>query len=67
MERLPDPADRRGVIVRLTPRGRTLADKAIALHFEEAAKLLGFLSKSDRALLEGLLAQILLRLENGDE
>lgn len=67
VERLPDPADRRGVIVRLTPRGRTLADKAIALHFEEAAKLLGFLSKSDRALLEGLLAQILLRLENGDE
>lgn len=65
--RLPDPADRRGVIVRLTPRGRALADQAIALHFEEAAKLLGFLSKSDRALLDGLLSQMLLRLENGEE
>mgnify|MGYP006292750175 CR=1 FL=1 len=53
-------------LLRLT-RGRALADQAIALHFEEAAKLLGFLSKSDRALLDGLLSQMLLRLENGEE
>ena len=41
MQRLADPNDRRGVIVKLTPVGRALADKAIARHFEAAAALLG--------------------------
>ena len=63
VERLPDPADRRSVIVRLTPSGKALADRAIALHFKEAARLLGFLKKSDRVLLESLLSQMLGRLE----
>ena len=66
VQRLPDPADRRGVIVRLTPSGKTLADRAIALHFKEAAQLLGFLNKSDRVLLESLLSQMLGRLEATD-
>lgn len=66
VERCPDPADRRGVIVRLTPSGKNLADRAIALHFKEAARLLGFLKKSDRVLLESLLSQMLGRLEAAD-
>ncbi len=43
VERLPDPHDRRGVLVRLTPEGKTVVDGA----FEA-------LLEAERALIEGL-------------
>jgi DNA-binding MarR family transcriptional regulator len=63
VKRLPDPNDRRGTIVRLTPRGRALADRAIKLHFESLAKSLGGLDKSERAQLTALLGKLLLSVE----
>lgn len=63
VERRPDPADRRGVIVRLTPTGRALADKAIAVHFKETANVLDALSAREAAQMDDLLAKLLLSLE----
>jgi DNA-binding MarR family transcriptional regulator len=64
VERRPDTADRRGVIVRLTPSGRALADKAIAVHFSQSAEVLGALNTREREQLEQLLAKLLHSLEN---
>ena len=63
IQRLPDSNDRRGVIVKLTPSGRALADKAIARHFEAAAELLEFLKESERTQLQALLSSVLVKLE----
>ena len=67
VQRLPDPNDRRGVIVKLTPSGLELADKAIARHFEAAAELLKFMKVSEREQLQSLLSSLLIRLEAADQ
>jgi len=62
VKRFDSPGDRRGVIVRLTPAGRAIADKAIEIHFKELAAQMARISKKDRQmLLEGLatLLQVL--------
>jgi DNA-binding MarR family transcriptional regulator len=64
VERRPDTADRRGVIVRLTAAGRALADKAIAVHFSQSAEVLGTLNTREREQLAQLLAKVLHSLEN---
>lgn len=63
VKRLPDPNDRRGTIVRLTPKGRALADRAIKLHFEALAESLSGLDTVERAQLTGLLGKLLLSVE----
>lgn len=64
VERRPDTNDRRGVIVRLTPAGRALADKAITVHFSQSAEVLGTLNRREREQLDQLLAKLLNSLEN---
>jgi len=63
VERRRDPNDRRGVVVRLTPAGRKLADTAIALHFEQLQPLMSPLSKTEFKSAGALLAKLLLPLE----
>ena len=48
IERLPDPADRRGVLVRLTGEGRTRVDAALEELLAQERLLLGGLSERDR-------------------
>jgi len=64
VERRPDTADRRGVIVRLTPAGRALADKAIAVHFAKTAAVLGALNPRECEQLDQLLAKLLVSFED---
>ena len=64
VERRPDRNDGRGVIVRLTPAGRALADKAIAVHFSQSANVLGTLNAREREQLDQLLTKLLNSLEN---
>lgn len=64
VKRLPDPNDRRGTIVRLTPKGRALADRAIKLHFESLAEALSGLALAERDQLAGLLGKLLLSVEH---
>ncbi|QBR92321.1 MarR family winged helix-turn-helix transcriptional regulator [Nocardioides euryhalodurans] len=59
VERYPDPADRRGVIVRLTAEGKAAVDAAFEELLAAEADLLADLSDRDRAELAGLLRTLL--------
>lgn len=60
VERLPDPADRRGRLVALTERGRELVDAAAVDHVEGEQRLLSGLDADEREQLAGLLRKLLL-------
>lgn len=53
--RRPDPADRRGVLVELTAKGRKLTDEAAAARFAEAERSLPPLSDAEQRALSKLL------------
>jgi DNA-binding MarR family transcriptional regulator len=59
IERLPDPADRRGRLVALTDRGLELVDAAVVDHLANEERLLGALSASERRVLSDLLRKLL--------
>ena len=61
--RTPDPGDRRGVLVGLTPAGLALIDRALVEHLATAERLLGALPAGDRPVLAALLRALLLGLE----
>ena len=63
IERLDDPNDRRGILVTLTPAGLARIDAAVADHVANESKLLGGLTKTERAQLATLLRKLLLSLE----
>jgi DNA-binding MarR family transcriptional regulator len=63
IERRPDPADRRGTLVKLTRRGKRTIDAAIDVHIAYEKRLLGALSAADRRELDALLRKLLTRLE----
>jgi DNA-binding MarR family transcriptional regulator len=64
VRRVADPNDRRGVVVQLTASGRTLADRAIALHFKEMSRLLDGLTARDARTIAALLSELLLPFES---
>ena len=59
VERLPDPRDRRGVLVRLTADGKAAVDGAFEALLAAEADLLADLSDRDRTQLAGLLRSLL--------
>ena len=61
--RRPDPEDRRGTLVRLTPRGRDAIDAALESHLAAEEALLGSLGADDRSRLDALLRELLAALE----
>ena len=63
VRRLPDPNDRRGTIVRLTAKGRKLADRSIQVHFEALKETLSGLDRAEREQLAKLLSKLLLSVE----
>jgi DNA-binding MarR family transcriptional regulator len=63
VKRYDSPDDRRGVVVRLTPAGRAVADKAVEIHFRELADQLSKINKKDRQMLLQLLRKVLGILE----
>ena len=63
VRRLPDPDDRRGVLVELTERGSRLWDEAIGVQAEKEALLASALSKPAREQLNGLLRRLMLAFE----
>jgi DNA-binding MarR family transcriptional regulator len=66
VRRLPDPEDRRGVLVELTPDGRDLVDSAIDAHRGLSKRLLGSLEAGERDELDRLLRKLLLPLDRGE-
>ena len=63
VERLPDPRDRRGVLVRLTDRGRETVDGALSGLLEHERRLLSALSPEELRELAGLLRRLAVSLE----
>ncbi len=63
VRRSPDPQDRRGVVVQLTPAGRRLVDGAVAAGLERQQQLLGHLSADQLRQLSALLREVLAPLE----
>jgi DNA-binding MarR family transcriptional regulator len=59
IERRPDPTDRRGTLVRLTRKGRSVFDKALETQIESERRVLASLTKGDRRALNGVLRKLL--------
>ena len=60
--RAPDPRDRRGVLITLTPAGLELIDTVTDAHLANEQRLLSSLSASDRRRLADLLRKLQLGL-----
>ncbi len=58
LERSPDPDDRRGLLVALTPKGLRTVDAAVAAHIANEERLLRGLSGAERERLERLLVKL---------
>ncbi|WP_130384275.1 MarR family transcriptional regulator [Kribbella sp. VKM Ac-2569] len=58
VERLPDPHDRRGVLVQLTPAGRDKVDAAMADLLSHERALLGGLSDGDQQRIARALREL---------
>jgi DNA-binding MarR family transcriptional regulator len=64
VKRLPDPGDRRGVLVQLSDTGRERVDGAFEGLLAQERELLGGLSAEDREALAGLLRTLVLPFDN---
>ncbi len=63
-QRLPDPADGRGVMVRLTAGGRRAVDEALTDLLERERVLLEVLDPARRRELAGLLRRLAARYDD---
>lgn len=67
VQRLPDPDDRRGVLIELTEKGLALAERAIAVRFDEAREAVALLAPKERKAMEATLRTLILGLEQTQE
>jgi DNA-binding MarR family transcriptional regulator len=65
VQRERDPSDRRGVIVTMTPKGRSVTDRAVTAIAASEQRVLGHLSPDDQDELNALLRRIMLAFEQG--
>ena len=56
--REPDPGDRRGLLIALTPQGRSLVDAAAANHLANERRILSGLTAAEQRQLAGLLRKL---------
>lgn len=59
IERRPNPADRRGVLVRLTKHGESIIERALPEHLANEARLTACLSSKELRTLSNLLKKLL--------
>ena len=64
VERLPDPHDRRGVLVRLTPAGRSTVDGALEGLLDRERRLLAGLDTTEQRRLAALLRALVVPFES---
>jgi DNA-binding MarR family transcriptional regulator len=60
--RAPDPSDRRGTLITLTPKGLELIDSVTEAHLANERRLLGSLNEAERRRLADLLRKLRLGL-----
>jgi DNA-binding MarR family transcriptional regulator len=63
VRRVPDPNDRRGVLVELTDKGRRRHEEAIGVQVEKEALIAAALSEREKEQLNNLLRRVMLTLE----
>jgi DNA-binding MarR family transcriptional regulator len=63
VRRMPNPDDRRGLVVELTPGGQRLVDRALADHVASEEEMLSVLSTREREELTPLMRKLLAGLE----
>jgi DNA-binding MarR family transcriptional regulator len=63
IQRLPDPSDRRGVLIRMTPAAVKLIDEALAAHGIEEQRMIAALAPKERLELQKLLSKLLASLD----
>jgi DNA-binding MarR family transcriptional regulator len=63
IERRPDPSDRRGVLIQITPEAIKLINQAIAAHVAEEHRMIASLAPSERQALQKLLRKLLLHID----
>lgn len=64
IQREPDPTDRRGLLVRLSPDGKARLDEAMNAHLENEERLLADISPEDREDLKRVLRTMLVSFED---
>jgi DNA-binding MarR family transcriptional regulator len=64
VHRVPDPDDRRGVLVGLTVEGRELGDKASDAYSVGRDRIVGLLPTADRKVIEAGLDQLIAAFED---
>jgi DNA-binding MarR family transcriptional regulator len=67
IRRLPNPDDRRGMDVELTPEGRKLADELVTTHVANEERLMSGLTRDERRTLERIMRKLLAHLEAAPE
>jgi DNA-binding MarR family transcriptional regulator len=68
LRRLPDPADRRGIVVELTPEGKRLYEDAVGVQGRKEELIASALSEAEKKQLNALLRRLMIefeRLEGG--
>lgn len=65
VERLPDPGDRRGVLIQLTAEGKELVDKALKARFDQANDAVSSLTATEREQLAVLLRKLVVDHTSG--
>lgn len=63
VSRVPDPNDRRGVLIALTAKGKRVVDKVTDSHLENEQRLLTHLTAEERQRLAQLLRKLLVNLD----
>jgi DNA-binding MarR family transcriptional regulator len=63
VKRIPDPSDRRGMLIVLTDKGFTLIEKALEAHVSNEHRILRLLEESEREALILLLRKLLVSFE----
>jgi DNA-binding MarR family transcriptional regulator len=64
VERRTDPADRRGMLVELTPEGRRKVEEVTPAHIANEAGILACLSLDERSMLNTLLRKLLIATDD---
>jgi DNA-binding MarR family transcriptional regulator len=63
VRRLPDPGDRRGIVVELTPAGMKAWDQAAGIQGRKEAFFASALTKAEQKKLNDLLRKLMLAFE----